>query len=153
MPVYLVQHGKALSKKDDPERGLSEEGFEEIRRIAGVAATYRINVSKIIHSGKKRAQQTAEIYAEYLKPKNGCSNQNGLNPLDDVVEFSQNIDNQANTMIVGHLPFMDKITSYLVTGSSKKSIFKFQNGGIVCLDLVPDKNDWIIKWTLMPNIN
>jgi phosphohistidine phosphatase len=50
------------------------------------------------------------------------------------------------------LPFMEKLTSYLVVGSDEYPIFKFQNGGIVCLDKEPDSKRWIIKWTLMPNI-
>lgn len=31
-------------------------------------------------------------------------------------------------------------------------LFKFQNGGIVCLEKDPSRDGWIIKWTLMPHI-
>jgi phosphohistidine phosphatase len=55
-------------------------------------------------------------------------------------------------MLVGHLPFMEKLTSYLVTGNADKTVFKFQNGGIVCLEEDVAKNSWFIKWTLMPHI-
>jgi phosphohistidine phosphatase len=55
-------------------------------------------------------------------------------------------------MLVGHLPFLEKLTSYLVIGSDEKPIFKFQNGGIMCLHKESDSQTWIIKWTLMPNI-
>ncbi len=40
MALYLVQHGKSLSKDQDPQKGLSEEGAVETRRIAEVAANY-----------------------------------------------------------------------------------------------------------------
>ena len=53
-------------------------------------------------------------------------------------------------MLVGHLPFMEKLTSYLVTGNADKTVFKFQNGGIVCLEEDVEKNCRFIKWTLMP---
>jgi phosphohistidine phosphatase len=55
-------------------------------------------------------------------------------------------------MLVGHLPFMERLTSYLITGSIDKPVLKFQNGGIVCLDKDVDSGFWIIRWTLMPKI-
>lgn len=55
-------------------------------------------------------------------------------------------------MLVGHLPFMEKITSYLVIQAVEPCIFKFQNGGILCLDKHPDTLSWVIKWALMPEI-
>lgn len=55
-------------------------------------------------------------------------------------------------MLVGHLPFMERLTSTLITGSSERLVFKFQNGGIVCLDREADQPAWFIKWALMPKI-
>jgi phosphohistidine phosphatase len=55
-------------------------------------------------------------------------------------------------MLVGHLPFMERMTSFLITGSMEMPVFKFQNSGIVCLDKYPATPFWVIKWTLMPNI-
>lgn len=55
-------------------------------------------------------------------------------------------------MLVGHLPFMERLTAYLITGSIERPVFRFQNGGIVCLDETPDKQSWVIKWSLMPHI-
>jgi len=72
--------------------------------------------------------------------------------MDDVATFAGSINPDANTMLVGHLPFMERMTSYLVTGSIDKPVFKFQNSGIMCLDQDPDSNSWVIIWTLMPNI-
>jgi phosphohistidine phosphatase len=55
-------------------------------------------------------------------------------------------------MLVGHLPFMERLTSYLITGSIDIPVFKFQNGGIVCMDKDPDSRSWLIRWALMPKI-
>jgi len=63
MPLFLVQHGKNLPKEQDPEKGLSEEGKNEVERIAALAVRYGVSVSAIKHSGKKRARETAEIFA------------------------------------------------------------------------------------------
>ena len=152
MALLLVQHGKALTPEIDPERGLSEEGIAEVERIASTAKRYAVPVSAIKHSGKKRAQQTADIFASTLNPDGGVKQRNGLNPLDDVVPLARTLNVGDNIMLVGHLPFMERLTSYLITGNPDRPVMKFQNGGIVCLDHDPNTQVWIIKWTLMPNI-
>jgi len=151
MALLLVQHGKSLPKDKDPANGLSEEGISEVERIAGIAKKYGVNVSRIMHSGKKRALQTAEIFAEALEPDEGIQEIEGINPLDDVHVFADKIEISDNLMLVGHLPFMERLTSYLITGSIEKPVFKFQNGGILCMDKDLDKG-WLIKWALMPDI-
>jgi len=152
MSLYLVQHGKSLPKDKDPQKGLSQEGIAETERIAQVAKGYAIGVSKITHSGKTRARQTAEIFDAALKPSGGSHEDTGLNPLDDVTVFADTIDSTKDVMLVGHLPFMERLTAYLITGSSEKPVFKFQNSGIVCLDMDPVTESWVIKLTLMPHI-
>jgi phosphohistidine phosphatase len=152
MALYLVQHGKSLSKDIDPDQGLSQEGIAETKRIAEVAANYRVNVSHIKHSVKTRAHKTAEIFASALNPPGGIMEVAGLKPMDDVAAFAATMDPDENTMLVGHLPFMERMASYLVTGSTDKPVFKFQNSGIVCLNKNPDNESWVIVWTLMPNI-
>lgn len=152
MALYLVQHGISLPKDADPEKGLSDFGISEVERIAKVAEGYDIAVRIIYHSGKKRAKQTAEIFEAALKPVDGVETISGINPLDDVTDFSLSLTTKKNQMFVGHLPFMERLTSYLVTGSSEPPVIKFQNGGIVCLDKHPDTQTWVIKWALMPNI-
>ena len=150
MALYLVQHGKNLPKEQDPDKGLSPEGKSEVERIANVAKSYRVKVAVIKHSGKKRALETAKIFADILQPPNGVKKTSGIGPLDDVTKLQLNTDD--NLMLVGHLPFMEKLASYLTVGSTDKTVFKFQNGGIVCLDHDPETQSWYIKWTLMPNI-
>lgn len=152
MSVYLVQHGKSLPKDQDPEKGLSETGEAETLRIADVAKGYRVTVSGIFHSGKKRAQQTADIFNQALEPEGGVRILDGLAPMDDVAAFAQTLDNDQNIMLVGHLPFMEALTAHLVARRLAPPVFKFQNSGIVCLDRNPETKDWFIKWTLMPHI-
>ena len=60
MYLYLVQHAEAMSKEADPSRSLTEQGMEDIRRVAGLAAGMKIRAHQIIHSGKMRALQTAQ---------------------------------------------------------------------------------------------
>ena len=67
MKLYLVQHGEAVSKAENPERPLSEQGQSDISRIATFLAG-DIRISRVIHSGKERAFQTAQILASALSP-------------------------------------------------------------------------------------
>jgi phosphohistidine phosphatase len=152
MSIYLVQHGLSLPKEIDPEKGLSEKGITDVERIADVAQGYRVQVATIVHSGKKRARQTAEILASRLEPPEGVAAVPGLRPMDDVVAFSARIESDSNTMYVGHLPFMERLAAFLLTGNYDKPVFKFQNGGIVCLYQDVDLQTWVIKWALMPKI-
>jgi len=152
MAIYLVQHAECLPKDQDPEKGLSDLGFANATRIAEVAAGYKVPVARILHSGKKRARQTAAIFAEFLNPPEGISEAEGMQPLDDVARFGDQLDSSTGTMVVGHLPFMEKLAAYLITGIPDKPVFKFQNAGIVCLDIPADGTSWVIRWALMPNI-
>lgn len=153
MALYLVQHGRSLPKDVDPDQGLSEDGVTETVGIAEVAKNYQIDVGQILHSVKTRARKTAEIFASALNPSDGIKEVEGLKPMEDVTAFAASLNPDANTMLVGHLPFMDRMTSYLVTGSIDKPVFRFQNSGIVCLDKDPDSDSWVIVWTLMPLIS
>jgi len=53
-------------------------------------------------------------------------------------------------MLVGHLPFMERLASFLITGSADKPVIRFQNSGIVCLEKETDAGHWTIRWTLFP---
>lgn len=152
MALYIVQHGKSVSKDIDPEKGLSDEGRAEVEHIAKVAQNYGVRVAHIKHSGKKRAQQTAEIFASALTPERGVKSADGMSPMDDVAVFSNGIDFEEDCMLVGHLPFMERLISYLITGSIERPVFKLQNGGILCLDKGQGSGLPIITWALMPTI-
>ena len=152
MALYLIQHGQCHSKEQDPHKGLSDLGREQTAIIAGVAADYKVSVSTVAHSGKLRAQQTAEIFAGALKPENGIQVISGIGPLDDVASFADSLPLDEDLMLVGHLPFMEKLISFIVTGKEQPAIFQMQNSGIVCIDADPRTGKSIIKWTLMPRI-
>ena len=152
MALFLVQHGRSLPKDADPDQGLSEEGVSETGRIANVAKDYGVNVKIIKHSVKTRARSTAEIFAAALNPEGGIQETIGLKPMNDVVAFAKGITPGEGLMLVGHLPFMERMTSHLIGVAIETPVFKFQNSGIVCLDKDPDSQSWYIKWTLMPNI-
>ena len=152
MALYLVQHGRSLPKDLDPDQGLSDEGAAEVQRIADVAHGYGVQVGQIWHSTKTRARQTAVIFQAALHPTKPMQEMEGLKPLDDVKKITDTIRGEQNLMMVGHLPFMERLTAYLITGSTDNRVFKFQNGGILCLDSDLDRSDWYVTWALMPHL-
>ncbi len=152
MALYLVQHGKCLNKSEDPEKGLSAEGKMETERIADVARGYQVRVSRILHSGKKRARETAEILSMRLSPVGGSESGAGMKPMDDVRTFSDSLDLDKNMMLVGHLPFLERLIGQMVCGNPDQIVFKLQNSGIVCLERVAEVNHPVIRWALMPTV-
>jgi phosphohistidine phosphatase len=150
MGLFLVQHGKSLPKEVDPEQGLSDEGRAETMEIASAARDHGVRVARIVQSGKKRAAQTAEIFASVLQPADDVRKGEGLNPLDDVTAFAEKIASSEDLMLVGHLPFMERLASFLITGSADKPVIRFQNSGIVCLVKDAGADHWTIRWTLFP---
>jgi phosphohistidine phosphatase len=143
----------SLPKEEDPQKGLSEEGREQTERIAEVARGYRVGVSKIFHSGKARAQQTAEIFERCFTPPEGIQQRAGLKPLDDAATLAEEMELKRNWMLVSHLPLMERLTSCLIIGKPAPTVFRFQNSGIVCIDEDSREGRAVIKWTLMPNID
>ena len=84
MNLYLVQHGEAKTKAEDPDRALTDTGKKLSEKTACFAAEQaRVSVDAVFHSGKIRAQETAEIMATYLFPAKGVSEEKDLSPNDD----------------------------------------------------------------------
>ena len=52
-----------------------------------------------------------------------------------------------DTMIVSHLPFIDCLTSYLLTGSAHRSLCLFHPGTIVCLERV-GRGSYYMNWMI-----
>ena len=152
MKLFLVQHAKAASKEIDPERPLTEKGFNDIKKIAAFIKPLNLKVDYLWHSGKKRAQQTAEVLDDVINTTNDIAAQNCLAPNDDISTIKEKIiSNQQDTMIVGHLPFLSKLASMLLTGSESLEIVAFKQAGILCLDC-SDENQWQLDWIITPEI-
>ncbi len=153
MSIYFSQHGKSASKDVDPKRGLTPDGATEVTRVARMLSEAGLTVDVIWHSGKARASQTAEIFAASLRPKKGVKPRHGMDPLDDVVALAGELPTGGSEMYVGHLPFMERIVSYLIAGNADGRVVVFQNGGVVRLDWDAQAERWVIGWTAFPNLN
>ncbi len=148
MPLYLVQHGKAQSKEEDPNRPLTKEGADEVSKVAKELAEKGIEISRVIHSGKQRAAETAQIFIDVLNSSLQAEVHSNLNPNDDVEEFSDQINLTENVLVVGHLPFLSRLISHLILGYSTKQIVNVKNAGVVALK--KSEGNWGVEWINVP---
>jgi phosphohistidine phosphatase len=150
--LYLVQHAEAMSKAEDPDRPLSSEGLQNIRKTAYYASEkLKLRPSVIYHSGKTRAEQTAQILGKRLNPVEGVKQSDGLAPMDKPEIWVERLQNMtSDIMLVGHLPYMDRLTSLLICGDPAKEVIAFRNAAIVCLS--GEKDSWSLTWILTPEM-
>jgi len=150
MALYLMRHGDFIPREIDPDCPLSERGVVEVTKAAELAAGRGARVFMIRHSERIRAAQTAAICAEILRPPGGCGEMAGLHPHDDIFAVLGLIEGAEDVMIVGHLPFLEKLAAYLVTGMQEKAVTSFPTATIVCLERDHGQDAWKISWKITP---
>ena len=149
MDCYLVQHGEPKPEQEDPARPLADRGRREVERVAQAAKHSGVEIAEIVHSGKLRAQQTAELLAAVLSPARGVRAVAGLAPMDDPAAARALLDRAAvPAMLVGHLPHLSRLTSLVLVGDPTREIVSFRMGAIVCL--TREEERWRLKWIVTP---
>ncbi len=152
MRLYLVQHGEALPKEVNSDRPLSDHGRQDIEWLAGFLANRGVRVSRVWHSGKTRARQTAELLAAAVAPGIKTEAQAGLAPNDPTEGFAKKLATwREDAMVVGHLPFMARLVTRLVTKSDDGTTVAYLPGSLVCLERDED-GAWAIAWMLRPEL-
>ena len=120
MKLYLMQHGKAQTKEENPDRPLTEQGKNDVARIAAFLARAGRELREIWHSGKRRAEETAGIVAKHLQLQEGGVAMQGLNPNDDIHPVVETLQQRTTSvMIVGHLPFLSNEFAEQVYGTTR----------------------------------
>jgi phosphohistidine phosphatase len=152
MKLYLMQHGEAATEEADPSRPLTAKGRSDVQKIALFLKGAGVDLCLILHSGKTRARQTAEIIAAQLGPDCQVKEREGLAPNDSVSTLANELSGMANDlMIVGHLPFLGKLASLLIAGSESKNSVAFRQGGVICLQRNEDQS-WQVAWMVTPEL-
>ena len=150
MLLYIFRHGDAKPKSEDPERGLSDRGREEVTAICAVFSKINPQVGAIWHSGKTRAEQTANILAASLKIEGRVQGRSGLDPNDPPTPLIEELERrETNLAIVGHLPQLGKLISMLLLGAERE-LLDLPSAGLVCLENSGDS--WRLNWFLTPEL-
>ncbi len=75
----------------------------------------------------------------------------GLNPKDDIEPLVRELaGRERSLMLVGHLPFLDRLASRLVVGDPTAAAVRFTTAGIVCLRR--DAGSWSLVWAVTPDL-
>jgi phosphohistidine phosphatase len=152
MRLYLVQHGEAVAKGVDPGRPLSANGVADVERLAAFLSRAGVRVERVMHSGKRRALQTAECLAAAIAPQVAPEENGLLGPADNPAAFDWQSESwEGDALVVGHLPFMERLVAHLVLDDDRRAITRFAPGTVVCLQR-GDDGRWQVLWMLRPEL-
>ena len=134
MAVYLMQHGEATTQAENAARPLTETGRAVVERVAARAKAADVRIDRCVHSGKLRAEQTAELLAGALGSERSIAAESG------------------SIALIGHLPFLDKLASLLITDDENTHVIQFRMGGLVKLVPKSEGPGFTVAWILAPEI-
>lgn len=137
MNVYLMQHGRAYSEAEDPQRGLNPEGVGQVKAAGRAMRLLGLNFDLIAASPKRRAQQTAALVAEAVRyPYSDILTSEALLPKADPAALREILESEtdaARVLVVGHLPHLASVARDLA-----KSELAFENAGLAGLEFSAD---------------
>lgn len=149
--LYLVRHGEAKDASEDTQRSLTENGRKAVQQIASFLRKQNLHMDQIQHSGKTRAKETADILAQHLSPSQGTIAVEGLAPNDDVNPIAEIIQHENRAiMLVGHLPFLNRLASLLLFNSPGQNIFHILPSSVLSLNRTGEI--WELEWMLTPDL-
>ncbi|MEE9566302.1 MAG: phosphohistidine phosphatase SixA [Desulfobacteria bacterium] len=154
MEIYLMQHGPALPKEQDPEEGLGPEGKERIHASGQALKKMGVTFDAVLSSPKKRSKETAAIVAEKvgfpLEKIIETKDVKAMAPPEDTVQALSEVSGAQRVLIAGHLPSVAEVASFLLTEGSKAAV-QFEMGGCCCIDVdeLPTHSGRL-RWYLTP---
>lgn len=154
MEIYLMQHGPALPKEQDPEEGLGPEGKERIHASGQALKKMGVTFDAVLSSPKKRSKETAAIVAEQvgfpLERIIETRDVKAMAPPEDTVQALSEVSGAQRVLIAGHLPSVAEVASFLLTEGSKAAV-QFEMGGCCCIDVdeLPTHSGRL-RWYLTP---
>ena len=151
MRLYLVQHARAKSREEDAGRPLSDAGTADVSRMGAFLASHGgVRPGRIMHSGKLRAQQTAEALAGHLGMDH-AEPAPELEPMADPAIWAAHLEAMhEDVMVVGHLPHVGRLAELLVAGNPDQDIVRYEPGAVVCLRR--EEGAWRVEWMLTPTL-
>ena len=109
-----------------------------------------IGVGRILHSGKRCAEQTAQVLAAAIMPGDQPESVEGIKPNDDVAAFGEKLDDlHDNTLVAGHIPFMARLVARLITGNDDFGTVDYRPGSVVCLEQQEEGSGYWSGWSVL----
>lgn len=152
MKLYLVQHGDAVPEETDPQRPLSDRGRRDVESLSAALARAGVRVQRLVHSGKRRAEQTAQLLAAAVLDDGRPQVLPGIAPRDDVSAFAGVLGGwDGDTLLVGHLPFLARLVALLLCDDPERELVGYRPGSVVCVERSAT-GVWCIDWMLRPEL-
>jgi phosphohistidine phosphatase len=153
MDLYLMQHGEAKAETEDPTRPLTDAGRSAVERVAARAQATGMTIDRCIHSGKLRAEQTAQVLASsvggYVEAREGLAPND---PVARVARWLPELGTDPSIALIGHLPSLDRLASLLLADDENAQVIRFQMGGLVKLVPKRERAGFAVAWVLPPEI-
>ena len=154
MEIYLMKHGPALPKEQDPDEGLSPAGEARIHASGKALKKMGVTFDVILSSPKKRSRQTAAIVAEEVgfPPEKIMDTEKAkaMTPPEETVKALTEHAGDKRILIAGHLPSVAEVASFLLTEGSK-ALVEFEMGGCCRIDVedLPTHSGHL-RWYITP---
>lgn len=150
MRLYIVQHGDAVPKDVDPDRPLSDRGRSDIQRLYEFLSSHDVRIAQILHSGKRRAEETAQILRPLLESPSRIYEREGLAPNDSPDAFLQQLRKVGiDTLIASHMPFVARTVSQALTGAPDRQLLEFMPGSVAAIER-SDVGSWRLSMFVRP---
>ncbi len=155
MQLFCLRHGEAQPfPNEQGERPLTDEGRSHIHRLAHYLAQQDISFTRILHSKKTRATETAKLLASRLQQH---TQDTEFCPFLDPDSYAMSAllssihDAQDATLLVSHMPFISQLMSLLITHHDQYNLVDFQPGTLACLERHHSQR-WLLKWLIAPHM-
>jgi phosphohistidine phosphatase len=158
MELYLLRHGIAedhAATGRDPDRALTEEGRNKLRRVMKRAAVAGVSPALIISSPYKRAVETAEIAASELDYKGKILRVGSLTPDSSPPSVWSEIRehrDEASILLAGHEPLFSATVAFLL--DSTHQMVDFRKAALMRIDIQAfgSSPQGVLQWMLTPKL-
>lgn len=158
LELYLVRHGIAADRgddyPDDSKRPLTGDGIARLRKEAKALEALGVAFDHIISSPLVRTKQTADVFAEAMKPKPPVATIDALAPAGTPSGVIQELAKHARKgriAVVGHEPNLGELAAKLI---GARTAIEFKKGTICRIDfeVLPPKGIGQLRWLLPPKV-
>lgn len=154
MEIYLVRHGAAYTKEENPERHLNNDGVNQCHLTGRALKRLDIAFDLIVSSPKLRARQTADIIAEevgYSRKEIKISETLvPTAPPKETISYLEDFAGLKRVMLAGHLPLLGHLASELLSNTSHISLY-FEPGAVCQINIEqPHSYTGDLRWFLTP---
>jgi phosphohistidine phosphatase len=144
--VVLVHHAEAVAAETDPQQPLTEAGRRRASELGTALASRGVRPSRVWHSGKLRARQTALEIWHSTNALAQFAAARGLQPTDHPRILHDLLTGEdAQVVCVGHMPNLGRLLAAL-TGRPE-ALVSFPAHGAVALTMTSPKK-WREVWRI-----